>query len=639
MKKKVLSRTLAVALSLAMTASCMASFSIVAQAADAIPKPIMVYDFSHSIEELQTLDEAIEVVENAAAPTIVEDEKMGTVLKLGKAVNTESQVLGEGSAIVLDDSEYSTINITNPYKGMKDELVEYDNYEDVPTRKYRKSFQPLWTTGITISYWIKTNGLNSNILGFKNDKFLIQADDYAKYLCTVAFDKDYNEYTPEEKEALGPSVVYSGVSQNSDFYFAYYNDDDTYMTFNGVTGPVYLPASDLGRTYWMNKFYVPGNCRVSDYEYTLSTSDQGNYADSYLAPNFGSDYDAVKAAYEEFNREYYTAFYSDEASEIKAGKMLAARDKLLADLKAAGVSDNGSKHRFAWVEAEMWLDASSSFYFMADDNYDLQINPNHGASYLTMVGMHNGNVFNVNSWNSGHARLEEAIAAGDAADSPVSVNPDDWHYVTVVIQNDWVEYYFDGEFIDVEEKYSSFAGTGLATKTGNYKPWKRFNKGTGSRYGYGSDKDKTYWGAYGNFVTDTIMQWITDETTTLTIGGGNTNGDGYNMFADTDEVEIRNIVFYDKMLDKDQIELLADKPDYYKNWGFETDASGDVDGNDVVDANDALAVLKHAAQIEDIDDAYIAEADVDGNGVVDANDALGILKMAAQLISDYSELQ
>ncbi len=61
--------------------------------------------------------------------------------------------------------------------------------------------------------------------------------------------------------------------------------------------------------------------------------------------------------------------------------------------------------------------------------------------------------------------------------------------------------------------------------------------------------------------------------------------------------------------------------------------AGDVDGNGVVDAADALAVLKHAAQIESItDEESFTAGDLDGNGQLEAADALIILKIAAQLI-------
>ena len=59
---------------------------------------------------------------------------------------------------------------------------------------------------------------------------------------------------------------------------------------------------------------------------------------------------------------------------------------------------------------------------------------------------------------------------------------------------------------------------------------------------------------------------------------------------------------------------------------------GDVNGDNIIDANDALAVLKHAAQLVLLSDSALKAADLDNDGTIDANDALTILKIAAQLI-------
>ena len=59
---------------------------------------------------------------------------------------------------------------------------------------------------------------------------------------------------------------------------------------------------------------------------------------------------------------------------------------------------------------------------------------------------------------------------------------------------------------------------------------------------------------------------------------------------------------------------------------------GDVNGDGEVDISDALAVLRHAMQLEELDDAGIASADVNGDGAVDLSDALIILRMAMGLV-------
>ena len=62
---------------------------------------------------------------------------------------------------------------------------------------------------------------------------------------------------------------------------------------------------------------------------------------------------------------------------------------------------------------------------------------------------------------------------------------------------------------------------------------------------------------------------------------------------------------------------------------------GDADRNGVVDANDALLVLKIAARMTESNPETESIADVDGNKTVDANDALLILQKAAKLIDRF----
>lgn len=59
---------------------------------------------------------------------------------------------------------------------------------------------------------------------------------------------------------------------------------------------------------------------------------------------------------------------------------------------------------------------------------------------------------------------------------------------------------------------------------------------------------------------------------------------------------------------------------------------GDIDGNKIIDASDALMVLKHAAKLISLDENQLLSADTDGNGTINATDALTILKYASKLI-------
>lgn len=609
MKKKIVS----VALTLAMAAGTLSNLGVTAYAAKTveIPEPKAAYDFSYNFEELAEKYPGFSVVENDAAPVLVEDESMGQVLQLKKAI-IENRVFvkkadgTETAYIESEDTQYSQIDIANPYQGL-DYLKEYEPYEDVDQKIYRNCSQPYWKEGITISYWIKTPagedgfGLNSNVVGFESDRFQAQADDYAKHLCTVKFDLEYNSMTDAEREATGnANVIRCGVLPGSDFYFEYESEEEY------LGGPMYYYDSSnkfMGRIYWMNKFFKEGHYRDSSGK-IVTAGQAGRYAEWVEAPRFG-----------------------DTEDDHDPGN---------------------SAMRYTWTHSEMWLDASSSFFFENDsENVNKQLNPNHVTSYDTRVGVMHNDSFNINSWK-GASTVAEADDKGMAGPSPVTA-PDEWHMVTCVIQNDWVLYYLDGEEIDIEEYYSSFGTNGLAEPSGNYKPWKRFNKGTGSRYGYGSNKTVTYWCYYGNYVAPTMMEWIIKDCVTASIGGGNTAGDGYLMMADTDEIQLKNVIFYDKILDEDQIEFLYENPQYYSKGSGDTDPTpgpsddpivevllGDTDLDGDIDATDALCVLQHAASLKTLEGDALANADVDADGKINATDALNILKYAAKVIDAFT---
>ena len=65
---------------------------------------------------------------------------------------------------------------------------------------------------------------------------------------------------------------------------------------------------------------------------------------------------------------------------------------------------------------------------------------------------------------------------------------------------------------------------------------------------------------------------------------------------------------------------------------------GDINGDKNINAQDALAVLKHAAKIAVIEGDALTAADVNKDSNVNAQDALGILKFAAHIISSFDEL-
>ena len=127
-------------------------------------------------------------------------------------------------------------------------------------------------------------------------------------------------------------------------------------------------------------------------------------------------------------------------------------------------------------------------------------------------------------------------------------NCDTWHQVTITLQNDWVEFYVDGVCANVDETYSSRGLDSLDNK----KSFKRLNKGTGLRYGWGSEKDAINF-SYGNYVCRLLMDWITDEEATLHIGGAGQYADEYAQATVSNEFSIDDLKFYGELLTEDQI--------------------------------------------------------------------------------------
>lgn len=73
-------------------------------------------------------------------------------------------------------------------------------------------------------------------------------------------------------------------------------------------------------------------------------------------------------------------------------------------------------------------------------------------------------------------------------------------------------------------------------------------------------------------------------------------------------------------------------------YGNDAFNKGDVNSDQLVNAKDALVVLKHAAVIEPLAIEYLYRADVNKDSYVDANDALDILCLSAGIISSFDDL-
>lgn len=624
MKKKIFQTLTAGALATAMVAST----SVAALAAE----PFWSVDFNKGYEDLQT-DENFKVVENGATPKLVEDNYNGTalqVLELQPSTGESVSYSGYGGNGNAGLSENSTIQATNPFAKLGANYFRedwYDEYYDfLATEEHVAQFergrkQPAWDNGATISYWIKspeagyaddydrTVGLNSSLFTWNLEDYQYQTDDYAKYLAVHDADLEI-----QENEKNGVATNESGVTKDSDYYFEWKKNDDgsmyQYEDAKGNIGPVYEDPDNYGKLYFCNPRYIQGFKGKSELSYSWD--------------------------------EFHTEIEGYDTIPTITQSWAKAEDNGLGtyDIQPGETWElNNSQVRFARTHGSMAIDASSSIYWTNDDVFGVNRNGNRGDSWGQSAGMQNGDCFFMNSWQESGTNVDKGGSAESAkylAKSPYSM-PNEWHLVTVTLMNDWVEFYIDGQIVShlddeettsVRDTYSSRGGVSLD----NSKSFKRFNKGSGMRYGYGSEKTmgSIY---YGNYVCRLFLDWLTDEHVTFTIGGVNLvngNSDMYSVCKKTDKVKLAKVEAYDTVLDDDEIAALYAAGPLGKSVMY-----GDVDGNEKVEAADALLTLKGVVKLVTLDDTQTVAADVDGNENVEAADALLILKKVVNLIQTF----
>jgi len=637
---------------------------------DAIGSPKVVDDAEKGkvLQFDTTVKQIDEYMKNASAKTDAMDEATAKELDFQMPIHDYFYVeagKGVGKAIKTQ-SVSAELKVANPFSGLADKLKEYEETDDVVAKKYSSKYSPLWKKGLTVSYWIKVpvdeNGAykNSSVLRWENNnEYYFQADDYSKYLPTKLFNQNYSKMSDKDKDdalKVNPSGVYNyGKDADGkyndpygllDFYFEYqpgcYTKDENgyiipveHTDAKGLTGPVYnkalideMQAAIKGKTkftgsarfYFANPKFVDGFFPAAD----GSIDNAKSTVDS-----------AVTAVYDSYNSVPSVVNSEDASAQAVQPESSYIRLKNSSEKIDAG----DSMIRYALEDGELQIDADDSIFWVPDNNLGINENNNVKASIGTKAGMQNADVFFMNSWQESAAQKDDGsggtyASAVYAALSPVTKriksteedeedtiikngNAGTWHNVTLTIQNDWVEFYVDGECADVLNTYSSRGAKTLD----NDKSFKRFNKGAGMRHGFGSEKDMGNI-MYGNYVCRVLMDWIADENSELCFGGIGNYANEYSLAKTTAEVCIDDVKFYDTLLTEDQIKAVAAGESKFE--------VGDVNEDGKINLNDAKLVLKAALGISISSKEKYNEtlADIDGNKKVDLNDAKALLKTA-----------
>lgn len=187
-----------------------------------------------------------------------------------------------------------------------------------------------------------------------------------------------------------------------------------------------------------------------------------------------------------------------------------------------------SKIKEADIKGSLSLYASGSMGYRQDDWTGLQRNP-YLPVYGSTLAAHIYNQFYY--WgNGGSYSLKNS-----SLKTPTMEEKDEWHFVTVVIQNDWIQYYMDG--VEMTTDYLNWWGSAININTASDS----FNLGYGQKMNY-----KNYTPDVIYQQGKTILEFISDEDTVLTIGGTGycAANLGQNIITTASDAQVKDVQFY-----------------------------------------------------------------------------------------------
>lgn len=487
----------------------------------------------------------------------------GNVLMLDDTVETpefiksESDELDErypvGTVLQEAVTSHSAVEIRNPFAGL-DLSEEPTISEDGAT----------WNGGVTISYWVYVpegtdedgNALDSVLLTFQNesDEDVYVLDDWIKYEAVQNYSADDPQYALGTRETL--------------------TDDNT--------GAQYTVASDYGPLVRMNP----------DYEGSAT------------------------------NKIYYvTTETSKMEVSIRVNGATVMLDEIGANLtKDFGTLniDEGSLVKRGHIQGSMQIAASNTFHFREDNYWTQDIRDENGNLIETLI------LAGAKQLNPNHVETYDKVVQFRAynqlmfvGDGTVTKNPGQWHYVTCVIQNDWVSFFVDGLEI-YEDQWAYFdqgQGSFSMQNAGKY-----FNMGYGLRAPYNFANGIADWSSDGtcangpaNGYARTMIDWLTDEDTKLYIGNqGCAAGAMMQEIGTTDGVLLDDLTFYTEPVDADQAAAM------YENALQDKKVTVGDDGS--LTATDELTTLPSPLKVFDFTDDSIGSIPA-GMASVASNDA------------------
>lgn len=189
-----------------------------------------------------------------------------------------------------------------------------------------------------------------------------------------------------------------------------------------------------------------------------------------------------------------------------------------------------------------------------------------------------------------------------------------WHHITMVVKNSGITMYFDGEKLDnnlEEELGPTFYGN-------------RFYDGY-----YATELDPFSHIKYlsNNQTATSIMEFLTQTDTSAYLGLMHMTGSSIS-YERSNTSYYDDIAFYDSSLSDKEVNKI-----YQDAVLKKSSLLGDVNNDKLINAEDALLILKYAAKISFSPDFRLSLADINQDQQINAADALEILKYAAKVDS------
>lgn len=283
-------------------------------------------------------------------------------------------------------------------------------------------------------------------------------------------------------------------------------------------------------------------CKNGDRKYYLTINE---FADLPESSDFysGKTDDVAKANPSNTSTYYYThkdPYYANpELNDAKT-----------AIKEGTTILNAGSNIKQAVVKGSLALFASGTTYFIEGNNTsvtDVKLNPNIEESNPNVTGLQRQNNFFFfgKAYDDSNKTYDNQIITTDIAGETV-----EWKDVAVVIKNDSVTYYVNGEEISFEK----FNLMGKPLSSFPIESWYFADEIFNSGYGY-SEKWRTNDPPKAHTYGVSILDFISDENTELTLGGYSYAADYCNQYAyeNSAGVKLDDVKFYDIPLTADQI--------------------------------------------------------------------------------------